>query len=191
MKKQKTRKKAAPVSGTRRFPLIATLVVAAIMAVAAIIVVSKQMVKETGRRRQGTQQRGDSRGGCRELGQEIRHRKGGRPGSAGRSADGTDQTAHSGGGKAIGRRSQSDAESIHRRPCRSAPRGWLGVDGSAGQVSARDGRSHWKRMGRSPNPASTILRPRRRSSESIRSCSELNPPKARPPNSQHGLSQQR
>ena len=48
MKKQKTRKKAAPVSGTRRFPLIATLVVAAIMAVAVIIVVSKQVVKGNG-----------------------------------------------------------------------------------------------------------------------------------------------
>ena len=47
MQKQQTRKKA-PVSGTRRFPLIATLVVAAIMAVAAIIVVSKQVVKGNG-----------------------------------------------------------------------------------------------------------------------------------------------
>jgi len=48
MKKQKTRKKAAAVSGTRRFPLIATLVVAAMMAVAAITIVSKQVVKGDG-----------------------------------------------------------------------------------------------------------------------------------------------
>lgn len=48
MKKQKTRKKAAPVSGTRRFPLIASLVVAAMMAVAVITVVSKQLVKGNG-----------------------------------------------------------------------------------------------------------------------------------------------
>jgi len=48
MKKQKTRKKAAPVSGTRRFPLIASLVVAAIMAVAVITVVSKQVVQGNG-----------------------------------------------------------------------------------------------------------------------------------------------
>ena len=48
MKKQKIRKKAAAVSGTRRFPLIATLVVAAIMAVAVITVVSKQVVKGNG-----------------------------------------------------------------------------------------------------------------------------------------------
>ena len=48
MKKQKIRKKAAAVSGTRRFPLIATLVVATIMAVAVITVVSKQVVKGNG-----------------------------------------------------------------------------------------------------------------------------------------------
>ena len=48
MKKQKTREKAAPVSETRRFPLIATLVVTAIMAVAVITVVSRQVVKGNG-----------------------------------------------------------------------------------------------------------------------------------------------
>ena len=45
MKKQKTRKKAAPVSGTCRLPLIATVVVAAVMAVATITVVSKHVMK--------------------------------------------------------------------------------------------------------------------------------------------------
>ena len=45
---KKSRKKAAPVSGTRRFPLIAIVVVAAIMAVATIIVVSKQVAKGNG-----------------------------------------------------------------------------------------------------------------------------------------------
>jgi|GEM_PF-675742 len=48
MKKQKTRGKAAPVSGTRRFLLVATVVVAAIVAVAAITVISKQVVKGNG-----------------------------------------------------------------------------------------------------------------------------------------------
>jgi hypothetical protein len=48
MKKEQTRKKAGAVSGTRRFPLIATLVVAAIMALAVITVVSKQVVKGNG-----------------------------------------------------------------------------------------------------------------------------------------------
>ena len=47
MKKQKTRKKSA-VFGTRRFPLVATVVVAAILAVAAITIVSKQVVKGNG-----------------------------------------------------------------------------------------------------------------------------------------------
>src|SRR4030095_13569539 len=45
MKKQKTRKK--PAHGTRGFPLIASLVVAAVMA-GVITVVSKQLVKGNG-----------------------------------------------------------------------------------------------------------------------------------------------
>jgi hypothetical protein len=45
MKKHKTRKKAAPVSGTSQFPLVATVMVAALVFAATVTVVSKQMVK--------------------------------------------------------------------------------------------------------------------------------------------------